>query len=92
MPTYKQASRPVRIATPLDDDVLLLRSMTGIERLGRPFQYELVLLSEKHDVDYKEIIGKNVTVSVDKGDQMPRYFNGLISRVGQANYEKKLVE
>jgi len=66
--------------------------MTGVERLGQPFRYELVLLSEKHDVDYKDIIGKNVTVAVDKGDQTPRYFNGVISRFGQANYEKKLVE
>jgi len=88
-PTYKQANRPVRISTPLEEDVLLLRSMTGVEKLGRLFEYELVLLSEKHDVDYKEIIGKNVTVSVDKGDKdNPRYFNGIISRFGQANYEK----
>jgi type VI secretion system secreted protein VgrG len=92
MPTYTQANRPVRIATPLEEDVLLLRSMTGVERLGQPFEYELVLLSEKHDVDYKEIIGKNVTVSVNKGDKEPRYFNGIISRFGQANYEKRLVE
>lgn len=92
-PTYKQANRPVRISTPLEEDVLLLRSMTGVEKLGRLFEYELVLLSEKHDVDYKEIIGKNVTVSVDKGDKdNPRYFNGIISRFGQANYEKRLVE
>src|SRR6516164_6377571 len=92
MPTYTQANRPVRIATPLQEDALLLRSMTGVERLGQPFEYELVLLSEKHDVDYKEIIGKNVTVSVNKGDKEPRYFNGIISRFGQANYEKRLVE
>jgi len=91
-PTYLQDHRPVRIATPLGDNVLLLRSMQGIERLGRPFQYELVLLSEKHDVTYKDIIGQNVTVSVDKGDKVPRYFNGFISRFSQTRYERTLVE
>ena len=88
MSEYQQANRPVRIATPLGEDVLLFHKMTGREELGRLFQYELVLRSEKHDVDYKEIIGKNVTVEVDKGDHQPRYYNGYISRFGQTNYEK----
>ena len=53
--SFTQAHRPVRIATPLGEDVLLLRSMNGVERLGRPFQYELVLLSEQHDLSYKQL-------------------------------------
>ncbi len=90
--TFKQARRPARIATPLGDDVLLFHSMTGVERLGRPFQYELVLLSEKRDIDYKKILGQNVTVAVDKGDDEPRYYNGCIARFTQTNYERRLVE
>ena len=54
VPTYAQTNRPVRIATPLGDNVLLVKSLTGGERLGRPFQYELVLYSETHDLDYKD--------------------------------------
>jgi type VI secretion system secreted protein VgrG len=92
MPTYTQANRPVRIATALGEDVLLFRKMSGVEGLGRPFQYELVLLSENHDLDYKDIIGKNVTVAVDKGDKEPRCFNGFISRFAQTNYERRLAE
>jgi len=91
-PGHTQDHRPVRIATPLGDNVLLIRSMQGIERLGRPFQYELVLLSEKHDISYKDIIGQNVSVSVDKADKVPRYFNGFISRFSQTRYERTLVE
>jgi len=89
---YTQKNRPVRIATPLGEDVLLLRSMNGIEHLGRPFQYELVLLSENHDIGYKDIVGQNVTVAVDKGDKEPRYFNGFVSRFSQTRYERKLAE
>ncbi len=91
-PTYLQDNRPVRIATSLGDNVLLLRSLQGHERLGRPFQYELVLLSEKHDISYKDIIGQNVSVSVAKADKVPRYFNGFISRFSQTRYERTLVE
>jgi type VI secretion system secreted protein VgrG len=92
MPEHKQANRPVRIRTPLGEDALLVRSLTGSERLGRPFQYNLVLLSEDHELDYKKIIGQNVTVFVDKGDKEPRYFNGYISRFAQTKYERKLAE
>ncbi len=82
----------MRIATSLGEDVLLLRSMNGIERLGRPFQYELVLLSENHSISYKDIVGQNVTVAVDKGDKEPRYFNGFVARFSQTRYERKLAE
>jgi len=92
MPSYTQANRPVRIATPLGEDVLLFRKMTGVERLGRPFQYDLILLSENHDLDYKDIIGKNITISVDKADKEPRFFNGFISRFAQTHYERRLAE
>ncbi len=92
MPTYTQENRPVRIDTPLEENVLLLRSMNGTEHLGRPFQYELVLLSEQHDISYKDIIGQNVTVAVDIDGQDPRYFNGYVSRFSQTRYERKLVE
>ncbi len=92
MPTYKQENRPVRINTPFGEDVLLVKSLAGTERLGRPFQYELVLASENHELDYKKIIGQNVTVFMDKGDKEPRYFNGFISRFAQTRYERKLAE
>ena len=92
MAAYKQSNRPVRISTPLEEDVLLFRKMTGIEELGRPFRYELVLLSEKHDIDYKELIGRDVTVMVDIRDHQARVFNGIISSFTQARYESQLAE
>jgi len=92
MPTYTQANRPVRISTPLGQDVLLVKSLTGGERLGQPFQYDLVLASEGHELDYKKLIGQNVTVFVDKEGKEPRFFNGFISRFAQTKYEQKLAE
>jgi type VI secretion system secreted protein VgrG len=92
MPSFTQPNRPVRIKTPLGEDVLLVKSLTGTERLGRPFQYELVLASEGHELDYKKIIGQNVTVFVDKGDKEARYFNGFVSRFSQTKYEESLAE
>jgi len=92
MPNYKQENRPVRIRTPFGEDVLLVKSLAGAERLGRPFQFELVLASEGHELDYKKIIGQNVTVFVDKGDKEPRFFNGYVSRFAQTKFERDLAE
>src|SRR5690606_12276414 len=41
-----QSARLLAIGTPLGDDVLLLRAIAGTEELGRPFHYDLDLLSE----------------------------------------------
>ena len=40
-----QQHRQVAITTPLGEDVLLLVSIRGREQLGRPFEFELRLLS-----------------------------------------------
>src|SRR6516162_10836188 len=92
MPSWKQADRPIRIKTPLGDDVLLVGSLNGTEQLGRPFKYELVLYSEDHELDYKKLIGQNVTLFVDKEGNEPRYFNGFVSRFSQSNYEDDVAE
>ena len=91
-PTFLQLNRPMRITTPLGKDLLLLDNFTGTESLSRPFQFELVLRSEDHEIDYKQIIGQNVTIFVDKPEGDPRVFNGFISRFAQTKYENLLAE
>ena len=92
MPTYKQADRPIRIKTPLGDDTLLVGSLAGTEELGRPFQYDLLLFSEDHEIDYKKLIGQNVTIFVEKEGTEPRFFNGFVSRFSQTDVEEDLAE
>src|SRR5271169_3312275 len=43
---YTQTNRPMRLYTPLGDDVLLLEGITGTERISRPFEYTLDMLSK----------------------------------------------
>jgi type VI secretion system secreted protein VgrG len=88
---YTQTNRPAKIATPLGADKLLFKSLSGTERLGRPFQYELLLLSTDPDIDYKKIVGKEVTVTVKSPyESSTRYFNGVISSFAQTTYSKEL--
>lgn len=78
-----QANRFVSVTTPLGDDVLLFYRMTGSESISRLFEYELDLLSEKNDIDLSKILGKGMTVKMDRGDGNHRYFNGIVTRFTQ---------
>jgi type VI secretion system secreted protein VgrG len=78
-----QRNRPIQIATPLGDDVLLFYRMNGFERLGELFEYELELLSENHSIDPDKLLGENITVGMKLADGSVRYFNGYVTRFGQ---------
>ncbi len=82
-----QADRNVAITTALGDDVLLVKSVSVTERLGRPFQIEADLASEQGSVNFDDILGKNATIRVDLPNQKTRYFNGNISRFVQTRME-----
>ncbi|MGD8937828.1 MAG: type VI secretion system tip protein TssI/VgrG [Gammaproteobacteria bacterium] len=77
------------ITTPLGEDLLLL-NMSGSERLGRLFHFELDLLSKNNQINFEDIIGQGVTVTLKLPDGNQRFFNGMVtqfSQVGtQGNY------
>ena len=87
-----QKHREIAIATPLGEDVLLLTGMTGIEQLGRPFNYELDMLSENHQIKFEDIIGQNVTVRIQLTKDKARYFNGYVSRFTQTPGSHRLAK
>jgi type VI secretion system secreted protein VgrG len=83
-PKFTQDNRPMAILAPsLGKDVLLLRGFAGEEGISRPFRYELDLVSEKPDVDFTSIVGKNVTIQMKMANGTPTYLDGVISRFSQ---------
>jgi len=78
-----QKNREIAIVSPLGDDVLLLVSMSGTEHLSRPFEFQLELASEEHQIKSSDIIGQNVTMRLNLTKDEVRYFNGYISRFTQ---------
>ncbi len=72
--------RLVSISTPLEDGVLLVRSMSVREELGRLFEFSLELLSEDPDIKLEDILGQPITATLELGDGVQRYFNGLVTR------------
>ena len=85
------ANRPVAIASPLGDDVLLFHRMEGREQLGRLFEYQVDVYSEDDSIDFNALLGENVTVRLfrpELGDE--RYFNGFVSQFHQGTtYEQR---
>ncbi|MCB1919984.1 MAG: type VI secretion system tip protein VgrG [Candidatus Competibacteraceae bacterium] len=59
-----QEHRLFSIDTPLGQDVLVFYRMTGMEQLGRLFEYDIELLSERPDIDLADLLGKNVTLTM----------------------------
>jgi type VI secretion system secreted protein VgrG len=64
------------VTTPLGDEVLLLQSMTGYEELGRPFRFELDLLTEVDDVKPTDVLGQLMTVHIETPDGGQRHLQG----------------
>jgi type VI secretion system secreted protein VgrG len=54
------------------------------DELGRPFNIELEMLSEKGDVTADKLLGTSLTTTITKPDGGKRHFNGLISRFAYA--------
>jgi len=93
-----QETRSIAVGSPLGDDVLLLKSFTATEQLGRPFRLELELLSEDGSVEPLRMLGANITVRSESQSGHTRYFNGIVARWhqttpagGMARYSATLV-
>ena len=78
-----KAKKEIEVSTPLGDGVLLFRSMTATEELGRPFEFDLQLLSKERDLKLEDLLGHKVTVRLLQPDGKVRFFNGFVSRFSQ---------
>ncbi len=79
MPSFLN-ERSIRLKTWLDEDVLLLEHATLNEELGRPFEFQLDLLSVKKDIKVADAAWESMTISVDLPEGGTRYFNGIVTR------------
>jgi type VI secretion system secreted protein VgrG len=76
-------ARVMEITTPLGGDVLLFHAMHAREELSQLGEWQLELLSLKHDINLDSILGKSVTVTLLLEDDSHRYFNGYVTRFSQ---------
>ncbi|MGU3494350.1 type VI secretion system Vgr family protein [Xanthobacteraceae bacterium A53D] len=76
---FIQASRLLRIETPLGTDALLMESFSGREAVNELFNFTAVVRAKREDITPQDLIGKLVDVSLDRGDEGPRRnWNALV--------------
>jgi type VI secretion system secreted protein VgrG len=88
---HAQEGRLISLTTPLGEDVLLLAGFSGHEAISRLFSFHLDLLTEQGPIDFTQIIGKNVTISVAQPDNTQRYFNGMVSHFAQSGSDTNFI-
>jgi type VI secretion system secreted protein VgrG len=64
-------------------DQLLIRSATVTEQLGQPFEIDLELLSPDENIDFDQLLGKEITLGVGLDSGSSRYFHAFIAEFGQ---------
>jgi len=69
-----------KVATSLGDEMLMLAGLTGQEALGRPFVFELDLISTEAEVELESVIAQPVTVQIELTEGKYRYINGIVTR------------
>lgn len=70
---------PVSLEGP-ESSLFRIHSMRGTEALGRPFVYDLEVLSSSHDVGLNSILGQSWTVRLEQDREAARSFNGMVTR------------
>jgi len=74
----RHARMPLR--SPLGDGVLRLVNFRGFEGLSRLFEYELLVLSDRSEIEPSTIVGKRLSFGIDCDDKETRWFNGFVSQ------------
>ena len=74
-------TRMLEISTEAGANAFVVQRFSGHEELGRLYQYELELLSERGDITAEQLLGTNATVGLELPDSKgTRAFNGYVTR------------
>lgn len=64
---------------PLGADAIF-RRLKGADQLGRPFVYDLEVLSPNDDLSPYDVVGKSMSVEVKTNDGGKRFYHGIIGK------------
>jgi len=75
-----QQNRKIKVKTPLGEDVLLLKKVSGTESISGLFHFDLNMISEQRtSLAFDKVLGQPITVEIE-ADGGTRYINGIASR------------
>ena len=88
-PTFTQDNLLFTVTTPLGDNKLLFKSLQGEEYLSNLFHFQLEMLSESKRLNFDEIVGQLLTLTVQFAPNHTRYFHGVVTHFIQAGTEAR---
>ena len=79
-----QQQRLLKIHTPLDFDILMIDSFTGVESISRPFRFDVrlvadVLAGNPAKVIADKLIGKIMAIEVELKEGQSRFLSGIVT-------------
>ena len=80
---YTQAGRPIRLDTPLGEDVLLLEQFSGAEAVSQQFSFQLRAVSTSAALALDDLLQRPVVVTVELVSGEHRYIHGIVNRAIQ---------
>ena len=72
----------IELHSSLKKGELLVQRVHAVEALGRPFKYDLELLSPDPALDLDALAGDKMTIEIGTPEG-PRYFNGIVAEISQ---------
>lgn len=74
-----QKNRLLSLKTPLGQDTLIPTNFSGAEALSRLFEFKISAVSTQQNITADQILGKTITLSVNRPESDAREFNGVVS-------------
>jgi type VI secretion system secreted protein VgrG len=91
-PQILQAGRLLAVETPLGKNVMVINHFSGSESISGLFHYQLDLLAEVgQKISFKDLLGRNITVSLQLAGSKQRYFHGVLGRIAQGRKDDRWV-
>ncbi|HEV2145804.1 MAG TPA: type VI secretion system tip protein TssI/VgrG [Longimicrobiaceae bacterium] len=78
-----QTALPLTVASPLGENVVVVRDFHGEERISGLFHYSLSMVSEDAGLAFDDVVGQGMTVSLAMADGSQRHFHGIVTRFAQ---------
>jgi type VI secretion system secreted protein VgrG len=80
---YTQAGRPIRLDTPLGEDVLLLEQFSGAEAVSQQFSFQLRAVSTSAALSLDDLLQRPVLVTLELVSGGRRFIHGIVNRAIQ---------
>ena len=77
--TLVQEDRWITLETPLGENAFIATEARGTEGISSLFEFTVNALSTRASIDPKDILGKNVTLSLARPGGQRRYVNGIVT-------------